>query len=189
MNAGGSPLTRDEEPSVGGVRVSPVWSVVLYALLVVAAGMALYAQRAPNIDPSLARIAPWLFMVFALGFSAYRFALVAARRYSPFKAFLQVSLAVIFGLTLMFPKPPATEAQVQTGLFGHADSRVRAMAAEVSGWRGEMSSARSLVSLLSDESVEVRVAAHAALVKLNAGEDLGAAEDGAAREAWRKRFP
>jgi HEAT repeat protein len=59
---------------------------------------------------------------------------------------------------------------------------VRALAAEVAGYRGD--AAQPLVKLLSDPSPEVRQAAHDALVKLNGGTDLGAAA-----EAWEKRFP
>ncbi|MFZ5442689.1 MAG: hypothetical protein ACOZQL_21950 [Myxococcota bacterium] len=178
-----------EEPSVVGVRVRPAWSVALYAVLVASAGLALYAQRAPNVDPLIARVAPWLFLVFAVGFAVYRVALVVARRYSPFKAFIQILLATLFFLLLLFPRVQQQTAGFEGSLLGHGDARVRALAAEVAGWRGELPRAPALVSLLGDQSAEVRDAAHAALVKLNGGVDLGPATDEAARKAWGARFP
>ena len=179
MNA--KPETSDE-PSVVGVRVRPAWSIALYALLVLSAGVAFYAQRTPGIDPMVARIAPWIFLVFALGFSTYRIALVAARRYSPFKAFIQMFLAALFFLLLLFPR---VEGPLdENPLLLHRDDRVRAQAAEVTGWRGDQTQGPALVKLLADPSPAVRAAAHDALVKLNGGVDLGQTAD-----AWGKRFP
>jgi hypothetical protein len=185
MNAG---TAQQEEPSVAGVRVRPVWSMVLYGLLVSAAGVALYAQRSPAVDPSIARLSPWLFLVFALGFAIYRVALVAARRYSPFKAFIQIFLAALFFMLLLAPEAPLGPRRGDS-LAGHPDARVRALQAEVTGLRGDASAAPSLVNALRDGDAAVREAAHGALVKLNAGLDLGPADDAAAREAWGKRFP
>jgi hypothetical protein len=179
MNA--KPETSDE-PSVVGVRVRPVWSIVLYALLVLSAGVAFYAQRSPDVDPMVARIAPWTFLVFGLGFSIYRIALVAARRYSPFKAFIQIFLAALFFLLLLFPRVEV--AAGQSSLLVHRDERVRALAAEVAGWRGDQGQGAALAKLLDDASPQVRDAAHAALVKLNAGVDLGVTS-----AAWGTRFP
>lgn len=163
--------------------------MVLYALLVSAAGVALYAQRSPNVDPSIARLAPWLFLVFALGFSIYRVALVAARRYSPFKAFIQIFLAALFFMLLLAPQGPLAAAGNADSLVTHPDARVRALQAEVTGLRGDVAGAPSLVKALVDGDPAVRTAAHAALIKLNAGVDLGSPDDAAAREAWGKRFP
>jgi HEAT repeats len=186
MNAGtGSETGREQEPSVVGVRVRPFWSIVLYALLVGAAGLALYAERAPNLDPALVRAGPWLFLVFALGFSIYRIALVAAKRYSPFKAFIQIFLAALFFLTLLFPHAPQATPQQGAELLGHGDARVRAVAAEVIGWRNDQTRAHSLVPLLNDANPDVRTAAHDALVRLNGGVDLSASDE----KAWGARFP
>lgn len=178
MNA--KPETSDE-PSVVGVRVRPLWSIGLYALLVLSAGLAMYAQRSPGVDPAVARTAPWLFLVFALGFALYRVALVAARRYSPFKAFIQVFLAALFFLLLLFPRE---QGPADASLLRHREPQVRALAAEVAGLKGDLAQAAGLVKLLEDGSPEVRAAAHQALVKLNGGLDLG---PGA--EPWGKRFP
>lgn len=172
-----------EEPSVAGVRVRPAWSIGLYVLLVSAAALALYAQRSPKVDPSIAAVAPWVFLSFVLGFAVYRVALVAARRYSPFKAFVQIFVAAIFFALLLAPK-----AKVKGGgpeaFLRDRDPRVRAMAAEVLGWRGVTEQGRALAPLLDDADPEVRAAAHAALVKLNGGVDLGDT-----RAAWEARFP
>ena len=179
MNA--KPETSDE-PSVVGVRVRPVWSIVLYVLLVLSAGVAMYAQRSPGVDPAVARTAPWIFLIFALGFSIYRLALVAARRYSPFKAFIQIFLAALFFLLLLFPRVAGTEASHT--LLSHPDEKVRSLAAEVVGWRSDQARGAAVVSLLDDPAPEVRTAAHEALVKLNGGVDLGTTA-----AAWGKRFP
>jgi hypothetical protein len=171
------------EPNVAGVRVRPAWSIALYVLLVSAAALALFAQRSPTVSPAIAAAAPWVFLSFVLGFTVYRVALVAARRYSPFKAFVQVFIAAIFFALLLAPK-----ARVKGGgpeaLLRDRDPRVRAVAAEVLGWRGAGEHARALVPLLEDADPEVRAAVRAALVKLNAGVDLGDS-----RAAWEARFP
>lgn len=182
MNARSVSDNTPEEPSVAGVRVRPAWSLALYALLVVSAGVALYAQRAPSVDPNLARLAPWLFLTFAVGFTIYRLALVAARRYSPFKAFIQIFLAALFFLLLLFPRSRPDAAV--SPLLRSLDPRVRAMAAENAGWRGDVSQARALTALLGDSDASVRAAAHDALIKLNGGSDLGDE-----RAPWEARFP
>ena len=178
-----NPAQSPDEPSVVGVRVRPAWSIALYVLLVLSAAVAFYTQRTPGIDPMVARGAPWLFFVFGLGFAIYRIALVAARRYSPFKAFIQIFLAALFFLLLLFPRVDE-QAAVQQPLLQHHEDRVRAQAAELAGYRGDRAQAAQLVKLLGDPSPQVRAAAHEALVKLNAGTDLG--ENA---EAWRARFP
>ncbi len=170
-------------PSVGGVQVKPFWSMTLYVLLVLSAGVAFFAQRNPGFDPRVAKAAPWVFLSFAVGFALYRVALVGARRYSPFKAFFQIFLAALFFLLLLFPGAQRP-AVARSGLLGHADARVRAQAAELSGWRADLRAAPLLPALLEDDSAEVRSAAHRALVRLNDGADLGVQ-----RSAWEQRFP
>lgn len=181
-----------EEPSVAGVRVRPAWPMVLYALLVASAALALYAQRAP-VAPGLSKVAPWIFLAFAVGFAGYRFALVAARRYSPFKAFFQVFTAALFFMLLLWPglngKPGEVAApSTLASALSSPDAEKRALAAEVAGYRREAAAGPALVKLLEDAAPEVRAAAHGALVKLNGGTDLGPADDAAARAAWQERF-
>lgn len=187
MNA--KPETSDQ-PSVVGVPIRPLWSIVLYGLLVLSAAIAMYAEHASGVSPRLAGGAPWIFLVFALGFSIYRIALVAARRYSPFRAFVQIFLAALFFLMLLSPRVqgPATAAGAGS-LLKHSDARVRALAAELIGWRADRGQAAELLPLLEDSSPQARLAAHEALVKLNGGVDLGSADDAAARRAWAQRFP
>lgn len=185
MNA--QPLTPPEEPSVAGMKVRPVLPVVLYALLVGSALLALWAQRAGTAPEPVSRFAPWAFLAFAIGFAAYRLSLVAARRYSPFKAFSQIGVAAMFFMLLLFPQvvaPPMSPTTGLGGLLADPDPRVRALAAEVAGHRGAVGEAGSLIGLLRDERPEVSTAARAALVKLNGGVDLGADAT-----AWKARFP
>lgn len=193
MNAQTDRVT--DEPSVAGVRVRPVWSMVLYALLVSSAALALWVQRNPAVPEPLARWAPWLFLAFALGFTVYRLALVLSKRYSAFKAFFQIFMAALFFLLLLLPAVELPRPGGATGTASLAaqlragDAQVRALAAEVAGWRGEAGQAPGLVALLEDPAAEVRAAAHGALVRLNGGADLGPADDAGARRAWRDRFP
>jgi hypothetical protein len=170
----------DQEPSVGGVRVRPFWSVVLYALLVSSAALALYAQRLADVDPLVAKTAPWVFLAFAIGFAVYRIALVAARRYSPFKAFIQVFVAALFFMLLL---APAGASRSLPGLLGHREAAVRALAARAAGLELDQSSAPALVVLLEDPAPEVRASARQALVRLNGGADLGPSVS-----AWKERF-
>jgi hypothetical protein len=174
-----------EEPNIRGVPVRPSWALALYALLVVTAGLAFYAQRTPGVDPNVVRAAPWLFLVFAIGFAAYRIALVASRRYSLFKAFIQVTLASLFFLLLLFPRTQQVpQARSDESLLQYSDSRVRAMAAENIGFHGDVTQARALISLLADSDESVRAAAHEALIRLNGGADLGIEAP-----PWEARFP
>ncbi len=179
-------------PEVAGVQVRPFWSMVLYVLLVASAAVALYVQRAPtaNVDERLVRSAPWIFLVFAIGFATYRFALVAAGRYSPFKAFLQIVVAALFFMLLLLPgERNSSMDQSLSRLLSDRDARVRALAAEVAGSRSDLSVAPQLVQLLDDRSELVRHTAHQALIRLNGGTDLGAPSTNRAIDAWRGRFP
>lgn len=187
MNA--QPITTPpspEEPSVAGVKVRPVLPVVLYGLLVGSALLAFWAQRTEAAPEPLSRFAPWAFLAFAIGFAAYRLALVAAKRYSAFKAFSQIFMAALFFMLLLLPQvvQPPQGALTPAALLDDRDPRVRALSAEVMGWRGQVMDASKLVPLLSDPDDRVRAAAHDALVKFNGGVDLGF--EGA---KWRERYP
>jgi hypothetical protein len=181
-----SPQT--EEPSVAGVKVRPAWPLALYGLLVGSALLALWAQQADTAPESLSRFAPWAFLAFAVGFAAYRLALVMAKRYSAFKAFAQILVAALFFMLLLLPQvgQPARSntAAAASALLGDPNPNVRALAAEVLGYRQAISEASRLVGLLSDGNELVREAAHDALVRLNGGADLGR-EPG----PWKERFP
>ncbi|MBS1150791.1 MAG: domain containing protein [Myxococcaceae bacterium] len=181
---------KEEEPSVVGVRVRPKLAIALFALLVISAATALWTQSNPGVAPVwVERSAPWVFLAFVLGFAAYRFALVTAHRYSAFKAFFQIFVAVLFFLLLLLPgspfvKQPSDSTAPLVALLHDSDPRVRALAAEVAGYRRETAAAPVLVSLLADPEPGVRAQAHAALVRLNEGGDLGTAIP-----AWKERFP
>lgn len=187
--------TSSDEPSVVGLKVRPVVPLVLYAVLAASAGLALWAQRAPEAPPALGALAPWLFLLFAIGFSVYRLALVFARRYRAYKAFVQIGIAGLFAVLLLGPQLGATVPSTPRAVgplaqaLSDADAQTRALAAEVAGFRHDLAQGPALVRLLSDASGEVRLAAHDALVRLNDGADLGPAESADARAAWKGRFP
>lgn len=185
MNA--QPLTpQSEEPSVAGVRVRPVLPLALYALLVGSALLALWAQQSASAPEPLSRFAPWAFLAFAVGFAGYRLALVAAKRYSPFKAFAQIVVAALFFMLLLFPQvvKPVKAVTGPGALLAHREPAVRALAAEVVGFRQVAAEAPGLIRLLDDPDEQVRAAARDALVRLNGGADLGPSP-----AAWRERFP
>jgi hypothetical protein len=187
------PATRNgDEISVGGVKVRPYVTLVLYGLLVAAGGAALWALRNPTEVPAfVARGAPWVFLVFAVGFAAYRFALVVAHRYGAFKAFFQVavSVAVFFLLLQQAGAPVEPRAAVSSTdlavLFKDPDPQVRALAAEVARYRaGGEQHAHALALLLGDGDETVRAVAHQTLVQFNSGTDLGVDP-----KPWLERFP
>ena len=183
----GAPL-KDDEPSVVGLRIRPASTFALFVLLGISAGLGLWIQSNPGSAPIwLERGAPWLFLVFVVGFAAYRFALVAAGRYSAFKAFFQIFVAALFFMMLLPGSPLAVArppSSTLTQLLSDPDARVRAMAAELAGWRKATDSTKALIGLLDDADPQVRDQAHAALVRLNDGSDVGASA-----AVWKERFP
>ena len=182
----GPPLT-DGEPKVVGLRVRPGATIALFVLLGVSAAVALWSRGNPDQSPVwLEQGAPWIFLVFVVGFAAYRFALVAAHRYSAFKAFFQIFIAALFFMMLLPGSPLVNrpKAASLTGLLADPDARVRSLAAEVAGWRRDQEAAKSLVRLLDDPDPAVREQAHGALVRLNEGADLGSTS-----KEWKDRFP
>lgn len=189
MNA---PTSQPESnaPSVGPVRLRPALAMGLYVVLVSSALLVLWARQSDRAPAALVQSAPWVFLAFAVGFAAYRLALVMAKRYSAFKAFLQLAIMASFFMLLLGGGVGVTSVTGPlTGALADPDPRIRALAAELVGYRQEQVSGSRLVELLEDLTPEVRRAAHGALVRLNAGADLGDAQDAAARAAWRERFP
>lgn len=182
------------EPRLAGFRVRPVLPLVLYGLLAVSAALALWSRRAPDAPPAVAAAAPWVFMGFAAGLAAYRIALVIAGRSSAFRAFVQIGLAATFVLVLRLPTAAerarlADPDAVLVSALSSRDSLPRILAAELVAWRGERALAPRLVALLEDPAPPVRRAAHAALVRLNDGVDLGPGDQPDERGRWRERFP
>lgn len=189
------PAAQEEEPSVAGVRVRPALAMVLYVLLAVSFAAAIWSQAPERDAPeAVRRLSPIVFLVFAVGFAAYRAALVVARKYSAGKAFFQIGAAALFCVALFMPRAPGpgdgAGASDLAPLLSHAQPAVRALAAEVARTRPDAARwAPALVRALEDPDAAVRAEAHRSLVALNQGVDLGPADDAGARAAWEGRFP
>jgi len=182
-----------EPPALGGVRFGPTLAAALYVLLVGAAVLALWVRRAPGRLPAaLADLSHWLFLAFAIIFAAYRFRLVLARKYPAGKAFFQVGAAALFFMFLLpqNQRPYTDQSQDDVVRFlESSDPRLRAMAAELAGYRSNPGRyASELVDLLTDPEPSVRSQAHSSLVRLR-GEDLGSPSNPEAVKAWRSAYP
>ena len=185
--------SQGEAPQVAGIRLGPGPGLVLYTLLLGAAGLAFFGKEFPGRLPlQVQRVTPFVFGTFVALFAAYRFVLVRSRKYPSFKAFYQVGLAVVVFL-LLLPSARASYGSLPgPGLaadLSDSNARVRALAAEVVRHRPDAARyASSLVTALEDEDPEVRVQAHRSLVQV-AGVDLGSPEVPGAIQRWRERFP
>jgi len=166
----------------------------LYVLLVLSA-LFTFWSGGPVAGRTLPRwtqsVAPTLFAVFLLIFTVYRFALMRAKKYPAATGLFQVGLgALIWALLLPSTRqkiaPPAAVTDEVPALMTSPDPRVRALAVEVAGYRGDGARyAPELIDRLEDADAVVRERAHAALVRL-AGTDVGRGP-GAWRELARKR--
>lgn len=190
------PAQVSEPPHVGGVRAGPALAGLLYLLLVVSFGLALWAQGSTGRLPEhLKAVVPWAFLAFAAAFTAYRLALVRARKYPAFKAFFQIATALVF-FTLLLPgargryEREAQHAKGElVGLLADRDPHVRALAAEVARHRPDgVRYAHALVERLRDADPAVRAEAHRSLVAVT-GTDLGAPDNPAGLAAWEARYP
>ncbi|MBX7117009.1 MAG: hypothetical protein K1X64_22000 [Myxococcaceae bacterium] len=193
-----------EEPNVGGVRLRPTLTVGLFVLLVASAALALWVERnAATAAPGLVLAAPWIFLAFAVGFSIYRLSLVAAKRYSAFKAFFQVGVAALFFMLILPGPPKAQSIELPKDrdwklLLQDPNPKVRALTASLARfeirWKDPVAKeqhqnvARALVTALEDEDALVREEAHRTLV-LIVGKDLGPAISPEARTAWKAAVP
>lgn len=179
-------------------------TVALFVLLVASAALALWVERNAMTAPAvLVQLAPWIFLAFAVGFAVYRMSLVAARRYSAFKAFFQVGVTAIFFM-LILPGPPKAQSVVLPKdrdwgtLLQDPNPKVRALAAGLARFEIRWSDAavkqqhqavaQALVAALEDEDPLVREEAHRTLVVLT-GKDLGPAQSPEARQAWKAAVP
>jgi hypothetical protein len=186
------PSDRELSPAARSARV------VLYLLLLGAASAALLVppgtdmgSASPGRRPELL-LAPVLLGAFAIGFTAYRYSLVRARRYHAGKAFVQLGF---LGLVLVLFIPGSVERWKASGAtppvdltrqLRAVDPEARAMAAELVRHRSPDDARRyvpRLVVLLDDPGAEVRRQAGASLVAL-AGRDVGGEGPGAAQR-WR----
>ncbi len=192
-NVSSHEVSPGEAPQVAGIRLGPGPGLVLYTLLLGAAGLAFFGKEFPGRLPEeVQRVTPFVFGAFVALFAAYRFVLVRSRKYPSFKAFYQVGLAVVVFL-LLLPSARASYGRLPGAGLGadlvDSNARVRALAAEVARHRPDAARyAHPLVNALEDEDPEVRRQAHDSLVQI-AGEDLGSPDVPGAIQRWRERFP
>ena len=165
----------------------------LYALLVASALLTFWAGSdigGRELPPRAATAAPVLFAVFPVVFAVYRLALVRAKKYPAAMGLFQIGLGALVWVLLLpgtrqgIGRERGDDVQV---LMRSSDPRVRALAAELAGYRGDAARyASELVERLDDADPAVRRAAHASLVRL-LGTDVSPREEGpAAQQKWRE---
>lgn len=177
-----------------GLGFVQVLRPALYTLLALSALFTLWSGRdiAGRALPRWTHVvAPTLFAIFLVVFAVYRFALVRAKKYPAATGLFQVGLGALIWVMLLpstrqkFGPPPGTGDDLPA-LLSSPDARVRALAAELSGYRGQGSRyAAQLIERLDDPDATVRQRAHDALVHL-AGSDAGS-DPGSWRTLARQR--
>jgi hypothetical protein len=166
----------------------------LYLLLVLSAFLTFWAggDIAGMALPAVLRgAAPVVFGIFIVVFAVYRMSLVRAKRYPATTGLFQVGLGALIWV-LLLPStrqkivPPRGSADDVAALFSSADPRVRALAAEVAGYRTDGAHyASGLIGRLNDADARVRKRARESLQRL-AGTDAAPGEEGAAAMSkWR----
>ena len=165
----------------------------LYVLLVASALLTFWAGSnlgGRELPPRAAAAAPVLFAVFLVVFAVYRLALVRAKKYPAATGLFQIGLGALVWVLLL----PGTRQRIgrERGddvqiLMRSSDARVRALAAELAGYRGSAARyAADLLERLDDSDSAVRRSAHASLVRL-LGTDVSPGEEGAAaQQKWRE---
>ena len=161
----------------------------LYALLVLSALFTFWSGGAVagrTLPPWTKSVAPTIFAIFLAIFTVYRFALMRAKKYPAATGLFQVGLGALIWV-LLLPStrqkigPPSAPVDEVPALMASPDPRVRALAVEVAGYRGDGAHyAADMIERLEDAEPAVRQRAHAALVRL-AGRDVGQDPD-----AWRE---
>jgi hypothetical protein len=172
-----------------GLAFVQVLRPALYVLLVLSAlftfwsGGAVAGRSLPRWTQS---VAPTIFGIFLAIFTVYRFALMRAKKYPVAIGLFQVGLGALIWVLLLpstrqkIAPPSSVVADEVPALMASPDPRVRALAVEVAGYRGDPRYAAEMVERLEDADPAVRERAHAALVRL-AGTDAGRDPD-----AWRE---
>ncbi|HEX4385262.1 MAG TPA: HEAT repeat domain-containing protein [Myxococcales bacterium] len=176
-----------------GLAFVAVLRPALYVLLVASAFLTFWAggDIAGFTLPDWVRgAAPAVFLLFVAVFAVYRFALVRARKYPAMTALFQVGLSALIWVLLL----PSTRQKIVPrhiiddvpALFSSADPRVRALAAEVAGYRPDgVKYVEGLIERLNDADARVRERARSSLQRL-AGLDAAPGEEGKpAVEKWR----
>lgn len=161
----------------------------LYALLVLSALFTFWSGGAVagrTLPPWTQSVAPTIFAIFLAIFTVYRFALMRAKKYPAATGLFQVGLGALIWVLLLPStrqkiRPPSAPVDEVPALMASPDPRVRALAVEVAGYRGEGARyAADMIERLEDADPAVRERAHASLVRL-AGRDVGQESD-----AWRE---
>jgi hypothetical protein len=171
-----------------GLAFVQVLRPALYVLLVLAAFFTFWSGGpvAGRSLPGWTRsVAPTLFGIFLAIFAVYRFALMRAKKYPVATGLFQVGLGALIWV-LLLPStrqkiaPPMAVVDEVPVLLSSPDARVRAVAVEVAGYRGEARYVPEVIDRLDDADPSVRERAHAALVRL-LGTDVGRDP-----QAWRE---
>jgi len=185
------------------LKVSPgsmkLLTQATYVLLAVSAVFVLWVQRNPGMFPSgWESAAPWLFLSFAILLSAQSIVKAVLKQSSFARSLMHIGVAAAFLMVLFLGMPlkgrADTNAVVATTheieqLLSNKDERIRVMAAELIRYRPEgLHLAPALIKALGDSSLRVRETAHASLVHLNGGVDLGTSETQDGIRAWKQRF-
>ena len=172
-----------------GLGFVQVLRPALYALLVLSALFTFWSGGAVagrTLPPWTRSVAPTIFAIFLAIFTVYRFALMRAKKYPAATGLFQVGLGALIWVLLLPStrqkiRPPSAPVDEVPALMASPDPRVRALAVEVAGYRGDGAHyAADMIERLEDAEPAVRQRAHAALVRL-AGRDVGQDPD-----AWRE---
>jgi hypothetical protein len=172
-----------------GLGFVQVLRPALYALLVLSALFTFWSGGAVagrTLPPWTQSVAPTIFAIFLAIFTVYRFALMRAKKYPAATGLFQVGLGALIWVLLLPStrqkiRPPSAPVDEVPALMASPDPRVRALAVEVAGYRGEGARyAADMIERLEDADPAVRERAHASLVRL-AGRDVGQEP-----EAWRE---
>ncbi len=161
--------------------------LLLYALLVLSAGLSLFASSGRS---TLLAAAPMAFGVFLVLFAIYRIALVSQRRYPLRAAFLQIAVGaavwvlLLPGHRLSFSRPSMGDDL--PALAHSLDPRVRALAMEAS--RGRAGAARYadlLIEKLDDSAPRVREEANQSLRAIFGSDPAAGSSGEEAQGYWR----
>jgi hypothetical protein len=173
-----------------------------YLLLAVSAIFVLWVQRSPGkFSSGWERAAPWLFLSFAILLSAQSILKVVLKQSSFVRSFMHIGVAAAFLMVLFWGVPQmgvsqvskaahvsSAVAEIETLLFDK-DERIRVLAAELARYRPEgLTLAPALVEAMGDSSLRVREVAHASLVHLNGGVDMGPSDSQDGMRAWKQKF-